>query len=81
MRHQARRTDQASRLYEEARDELFSHLLRSRIADAEPARRHAWLTDTMTYLQARCPRLPDARLRHLEEAAERFLRTQVARPA
>ena len=27
MKHQSKRLDQASRLYEEARDELFSHLL------------------------------------------------------
>lgn len=81
MRHQARRTDQAARLYEEARDELFSHLLKSRVADAEPARRRAWLADTLAYLQLRYPRLPATRLRHLEEAAERFLRTQVARTA
>jgi hypothetical protein len=81
MRHRPRRTDQASRLYEEARDELFSHLLKSRIAEAEPARRHAWLADTLAYLQLRYPQLPGVRLQHLEEAAERFLRTQVARPA
>lgn len=81
MRHQARRTDQASRLYEEARDELFSHLLKNRIADAEPARRRAWLAETLAYLQIRYPRLPETRFRHLEEAAERFLRTQMARPA
>ncbi|HEX9054611.1 MAG TPA: hypothetical protein VF830_06870 [Gemmatimonadales bacterium] len=81
MRHEARRTDQASRLYEEARDELFSHLLKSRIADAEPARRRAWLTETLAYLEIRYPRLPSTRFRHLEEAAERLLRTQMARPA
>ncbi len=81
MRHQPRRNDPASRLYEEARDELFSHLLKSHIADAEPARRRAWLADTLEYLRARYPRLPDTRLGHLEEAAERFLRTQIARTA
>lgn len=81
MRHEARRTDQASRLYEEARDELFSHLLKSRIADAEPARRRAWLAETLAYLEIRYPRLPATRFRHLEEAAERLLRTQMARPA
>ncbi len=81
MRHQARQTDRAARLYEEARDELFSHLLKSRVADAEPARRRAWLAETLAYLQLRYPHLPDTRLRHLEEAAERFLRTQVARTA
>ncbi|MGE5231393.1 MAG: hypothetical protein ACM3NS_06600 [Deltaproteobacteria bacterium] len=81
MRHQARRTDQAARLYEEARDELFSHLLKSRVADAEPARRRAWLAETLAYLRLRYPRLPDTRHRHLAEAAERFLRTQIARTA
>lgn len=81
MRHEARRTDQASRLYEEARDELFSHLLKSRIADAEPARRRAWLAETLAYLEIRYPRLPATRFRHLAEAAERLLRTQMARPA
>lgn len=76
MRHESRRADQASRLYEEARDELFSHMLRSRIADAEPARQRAWLGETLTYLRHRYDRLPDSRHRHLAEAAERFLRMQ-----
>jgi len=81
MRHQAGPTHQASRLYEEVRDELFSHLLKSRIADAEPGHRRAWMADTLAYLQLRYPRLPDAQLRHLEAAAERLLRTQAGAPA
>ena len=55
MKHQSKRPDQASRLYEEARDELFSHLLRSRIADAEPERQRVWVTDTLEWR-------PEARL-------------------
>ena len=76
MRHEYKRPDQASRLYDEARDELFSHLLKSRVAEAEPGRQRAWLADTLDYLRLRYRTLPDARLRHLEEAAERFLRMQ-----
>jgi hypothetical protein len=49
--------------------------------DARAARRRAWLAETLAYLRLRYPRLPDTRHRHLEEAAERFLRTQVARTA
>lgn len=80
MRHESKRSDQATRLYEEARDELFSHMLKSRIADAEPARQRAWLGETLGYLRHRYNALPDARLRHLAEAAERFLRMQAAAP-
>ena len=76
MKHQSKRPDQASRLYEEARDELFSHLLKSRIADAEPERQRAWLTDTLDYLCIRYPTLPESRRQHLTQAAERFLRAQ-----
>jgi hypothetical protein len=76
MKHQSKRPDQASRLYEEARDELFSHLLKSRIADAEPERQRVWVTDTLDYLRLRYPALPESRLEHLTQAAERFLRTQ-----
>jgi len=76
MKHQSKRSDQASRLYEEARDELFSHLLKSRIVDAEPERQRAWVTDTLDYLRLRYPALPENRLQHLTQAAERFLRTQ-----
>jgi hypothetical protein len=80
MRHESKRPDHASRLYDEARDELFSHLLKSRVSEAEPERQRVWLADTLAYLQLRYQTLPDARLRHLEEAAERFLRMQAGAP-
>ena len=81
MRRESKRPDQASRLYDEARDELFSHLLKSRVSEAEPAQQRAWLADTLAYLRLRYRTLPDARLRHLEEAGERFLRMQAGAPA
>jgi hypothetical protein len=81
MRHESRRPDHASRLYEEARDELFSHMLKSRVSDAEPARQRAWLAETLGYLHRRYSSLPETRLRHLAEAAHRFLRMQTGAPA
>ena len=59
-------------LLEEARDELFSHILRSGVIGVPPEQRREWLADTMAYFAERYPDLPPDLLDLLRERAEHF---------
>jgi hypothetical protein len=65
-------------LLEEARDELFSHILRSGVIGAPIAEQREWLEVTIAYLAARYPELSAELLDILRYGAERFC---VRRPA
>jgi hypothetical protein len=62
-----------SPLVEEARDELFSHILRSGVIGAPPDQRREWLDETMAYLGNRYPELRQPALGVLRGRAERFI--------
>jgi hypothetical protein len=49
----ARRTPAAPRPFEQARDELFSHILRLEVLEALPEHQKEWFDDTMQYLSER----------------------------
>ena len=40
-------------VFDQARDELFSHILRCGVLEAEPEHQQDWLSDTMQYLADR----------------------------
>ena len=50
----ARRTPAAPRPFEQARDELFSHILRCGVLEALPEHQKEWFDDTMVYLLRTC---------------------------
>ena len=58
---------------EEARDELFSHILRSGVIGAPPEQRRQWLDETMDYLAPRYPSLSAETLAALKDRADRFI--------
>jgi len=60
-------------LAEEARDELFSHILRSGVIGAPPDQRRQWLDETMAYLGVRYPGLSVPTLGVLRGRAEQFI--------
>jgi len=43
--------------FDQARDELFSHILRCGVIEAEPEHQKDWFDDTMQYLTERYPDL------------------------
>jgi hypothetical protein len=69
-----RKADRASgpSLTEQARDELFSHIVRCGVTDAEPEHQKEWLDDTMQYLAERYPDLTETALSQVRVLGERF---------
>ncbi|MDQ3137092.1 MAG: hypothetical protein M3Q93_05850 [Gemmatimonadota bacterium] len=58
--------------FAQARDEMFSHILRCGVIDALPEHQKDWLDDTMLYLADRYEDLSDEELRQLRVLGERF---------
>jgi hypothetical protein len=68
-----RRGSQLHLVVEEAREELFSHILRSGVIGAPPEQCCQWLDVTMHYLAPRYPNLSAETLDALRGRAERFI--------
>jgi hypothetical protein len=58
--------------FTQARDELFSHILRCGVIDALPEHQKDWLDDTMLYLADRYEDLGEEELNQLRVLGERF---------
>ncbi len=58
--------------FDQARDELFSHILRCGVIDALPEHQKEWFDDTMQYLADRYPDLSDEDLGKLRTLGERY---------
>lgn len=58
--------------FEQARDELFQHIMRCGVIEAVPQYQEEWFNDTMPYLQDRYPELSDAELTDLRTLGIRF---------
>lgn len=65
---------------DQARDELFSHILRCGVTEAEPDQQKEWMDDTMQYLAERYPDLGEEDLTQVRVLGERFCRPVVRRP-
>jgi hypothetical protein len=55
-----------------ARDELFSHIQRCGVLDAEDTERKEWMSDTVEYLRERYPGLSDGEVGELEAIGHRY---------
>jgi hypothetical protein len=58
--------------FAQARDELFSHILRCGVIDALPEHQKDWLDDTMLYLADRYEDLGEEELSQVRVLGERF---------
>ena len=67
--------------FEQARDELFSHILRCGVLEAADEHRKTWFDDTMDYLAERYETLTDAELAELRTLGERYCQPVAARAA
>ena len=67
--------------FEQARDELFSHILRCGVLEATSEHQKEWFDDTMSYLTDRFTDLTDTELGELRLLGERYCRPVVARTA
>jgi len=68
-------------LFEQARDELFSHILRCGVLEAGPEHQKEWFDDTMLYLTDRYDGLDERQLAELRVLGERYCRPVVGRNA
>lgn len=66
--------------FELARDELFSHILRCGVLEADPDHQKEWFDDTMLYVADRYVDLTEQELGQLRTLGERYCRPVVARP-
>ena len=67
--------------FQQARDELFSHILRCGVLEASPEHQKEWFDDTMMYLADRYEGLSAEQLVELRVLGERYCRPVVARSA
>ena len=73
-------TTAAPSLIDQARDELFSHILRCGVIEAEPDQQKEWIDDTMQYLGERYPDLDEEMLTQVRTLGERFCRPVSRKP-
>ena len=70
---------QAPTAFAQARDELFSHILRCGVLEAMPEHQKEWFDDTMLYLGDRYPALDQDQVGELRLLGERYCRPVVPR--
>jgi len=66
------RRDPEAVAFAQARDEMFSHVLRCGVIDALPEHQKDWFDDTMLYLSDRYEALTEDELAQLRVLGERF---------
>lgn len=65
--------------FEEARDELFQHIMQCGVVGAEPEDQTVWFNETMSYLEQRYPELGESERTQLRTLGERFAQPPKAR--
>ena len=58
--------------FEQARDELFQHIIRCGVIGADSTHQADWFKDTMEYLEDRYPELSETQLAELRTLGDRF---------
>lgn len=58
--------------FDQARDEMFSHILRCGVIEALPEHQKDWFDDTMQYIADRYEDLADEQLGELRQLGERY---------
>ena len=75
MAKQKNRTMKATAVpspFEEARDELFQHIMRCGVVGSDPEHQQEWFEETMTYMTDRYPELDGDKIAELRKLGERF---------
>ncbi|MGZ8379419.1 MAG: hypothetical protein ACXW05_12715 [Gemmatirosa sp.] len=58
--------------FEEARDELFQHIMSCGVIGSDPVHQTEWFDATMSYMKDRFPEIPAEKLQELRTLGERF---------
>lgn len=67
--------------FEEARDEMFQHIMQCGVIGCAPEDQAAWFDDTMRYLADRFSELTERELNQIRVLAERFVQPPKAASA
>jgi len=67
--------------FEQARDEMFQHVMRCGVVGADSEHQAEWFNDTMSYLADRYHELTDAEIAELRAMGERFVQPPKASQA
>lgn len=67
--------------FSQARDEMFSHILRCGVLEADPEHQKEWFDDTMLYLRERYETIDEAGVNQLRLLGERYCQPVVNRAA
>jgi hypothetical protein len=65
--------------FEQARDELFQHIMTCGVIGADNEHQHEWFDDTLKYLAERYPEIGEHQLKELRKLGERFAQPPKAR--
>ena len=68
----AAKTQTVATPFEEARDELFQHIMRCGVVGSDPEHQQEWFAETMTYMTDRYPELGAEQIEELRKLGERF---------
>lgn len=58
--------------FEQARDELFQHIMRCGVVGSDPQHVEEWFGETMTYMTDRFPELDETKIGELKTLGMRF---------
>jgi hypothetical protein len=65
--------------FEEARDEMFQHIMQCGVVGADPEHQESWFNETARYLEERYPELSEPEIKQLRTLGERFAQPPKAR--
>ncbi len=65
--------------FEQARDELFQHIMTCGVVGADDAHQHEWFDETMKYFSERYPELGEVLMKDLRMLGQRFAQPPKAR--
>jgi hypothetical protein len=65
--------------FEQARDELFQHIMTCGVVGADLEHQHEWFDETMKYFAERYPELGEVQVNDLRKLGERFAQPPKAR--
>jgi len=65
--------------FEQARDELFQHIMTCGVVGADTEHQHEWFEETMKYFAERYPELGENQQKELRKLGERFAQPPKAR--
>ena len=58
--------------FEEARDEMFQHIMRCGVVGSDPEHQEEWFNETMAYMTERYPELATEQIDELRKLGSRF---------